>query len=61
VAIPYVEIVHWLHQILQLQDSDLVRIVRQYELDDLTQFQARDGKIDPIVGRDPRSARSSTS
>jgi type VI secretion system protein VasG len=30
---PYVELVHWMHQILQLQDSDLVRIVRQYELD----------------------------
>ncbi|MGP1254701.1 MAG: type VI secretion system ATPase TssH [Kiloniellales bacterium] len=30
---PYVEIVHWLHQILQLQDSDLHRIARHYELD----------------------------
>jgi type VI secretion system protein VasG len=30
---PYVEMVHWLHQILQLQDSDLHRIVRHYELD----------------------------
>lgn len=40
---PYVEVVHWLHQILQLQDSDLHRIARHYELDagklanDLTQ------------------------
>ena len=25
---PYVELVHWLHQILQLQDSDLHRIVK---------------------------------
>ncbi|MDR6425331.1 type VI secretion system protein VasG [Variovorax paradoxus] len=25
----YVELVHWLHQILQLQDSDLLRIVRR--------------------------------
>ena len=25
---PYVELVHWLHQILQLPDSDLHRIVR---------------------------------
>jgi len=30
---PYVELVHWLHQILQVQDSDLLRIVRHYELD----------------------------
>jgi type VI secretion system protein VasG len=29
----YVELVHWLHQILQVQDSDLVRIIRHYELD----------------------------
>jgi type VI secretion system protein VasG len=30
---PYVELVHWLQQILQTQDSDLHRIVRHYELD----------------------------
>ena len=30
---PYVELSHWMHQILQLQDSDLVRIIRQYDLD----------------------------
>ena len=30
---PYVELVHWLHQILQLQDSDLHRIIRHFELD----------------------------
>ncbi|HEX8593005.1 MAG TPA: type VI secretion system ATPase TssH [Pseudomonas sp.] len=30
---PYVELVHWLYQILQLQDSDLTRIIKQYELD----------------------------
>jgi type VI secretion system protein VasG len=30
---PYVELVHWLQQILQLQDSDLHRIVRQFNLD----------------------------
>ena len=28
-----VEIVHWLAQILQLQDSDVVRIIRHYEID----------------------------
>ncbi len=30
---PYVELAHWLHQILQTQDSDLHRIVRHFDLD----------------------------
>ena len=30
---PYVELVHWLAQILQTQDSDLHRIVRHFNLD----------------------------
>ena len=30
---PYVEIVHWLHQILQGQDSDLHRIIAHFEMD----------------------------
>ncbi|WP_233235297.1 type VI secretion system ATPase TssH [Bordetella sp. LUAb4] len=30
---PYVELVHWLHQILQLSDSDLHRIVRHAGID----------------------------
>ena len=30
---PYVELIHWVHQILQLQDSDLHRLIRHYELD----------------------------
>ncbi|MDL2354013.1 MAG: type VI secretion system ATPase TssH [Pseudomonadota bacterium] len=30
---PYVELVHWIHQLLQLQDSDLHRLIRHYELD----------------------------
>ncbi len=29
---PYVEIVHWLHQILQLPDSDMHRIIQQFNL-----------------------------
>ncbi|MGZ8161215.1 MAG: type VI secretion system ATPase TssH, partial [Methylobacter sp.] len=29
---PYVELTHWLHQILQLQDSDLHRIIKRFEL-----------------------------
>jgi type VI secretion system protein VasG len=44
---PYVELAHWLHQLLQLQDSDLHRIVREFALDpgrlarDLTEFLDR--------------------
>jgi type VI secretion system protein VasG len=30
---PYVELVHWLQQILQAQDSDLHRIIRHFEID----------------------------
>ncbi|MBD8496338.1 type VI secretion system ATPase TssH [Pseudomonas syringae] len=30
---PYVELSHWLHQLLQLQDSDLHRILRQFNVD----------------------------
>jgi type VI secretion system protein VasG len=30
---PYVELVHWLHQLLQLPDSDLHRIVRHADID----------------------------
>ena len=29
---PYVELVHWLHMVLQLQDSDLHHVVRHYDL-----------------------------
>ena len=29
---PYVELVHWMHQILQLQDSDLHRAIRAFDL-----------------------------
>lgn len=30
---PYVELAHWLHQLLQLTDSDLHRIIRQFNLE----------------------------
>ncbi len=30
---PYVEVVHWVHQILNGQDSDLHRIIQHYDLD----------------------------
>jgi len=30
---PYVELIHWLHQILQLQDSDIHQIIKQFNID----------------------------
>ena len=30
---PYVELVHWIHQILQLQDSDVHRIIKQFNIE----------------------------
>src|SRR5215510_2565898 len=30
---PYVETVHWLHQLLQQQDSDVLRIIKHFGLD----------------------------
>jgi type VI secretion system protein VasG len=30
---PYVELVHWLHQLVQLPDSDLHRIIKHFQLD----------------------------
>ncbi len=51
---PYVELVHWLHQILQNQDSDLHRIIRQFDLD-----PARLAKdFTDALDRLPRGSRS---
>ncbi|MFA1286390.1 type VI secretion system ATPase TssH [Xanthomonas axonopodis pv. nakataecorchori] len=33
---PYVELVHWLHQLLQLQDSDLHRVIKHFQLNPST-------------------------
>ncbi len=33
---PYVELVHWVHQILQLQDSDLHRILKEFDVNAAT-------------------------
>jgi len=52
----YVEPLHWIHQILQLQDSDLARIVRHYELD--AAALARD--LSAALERLPRGAASVT-
>ena len=51
---PYVELVHWMHQILQLQDSDLLRLMKHYELDAAT--LARD--LTAALDRLPRGSTS---
>jgi type VI secretion system protein VasG len=53
---PYVELVHWIHQILQLQNSDLHRIIAAYELN-----PARLAKdVTEALDRLPRGATSIT-
>jgi type VI secretion system protein VasG len=51
---PYVELVHWIQQILQTPDSDLLRIVRHFELD--SSRLARD--VTESLDRLPRGASS---
>jgi len=51
---PYVELVHWVQQILQTQDSDLHRIVRRFEID--ASRLARD--VTEALDRLPRGATS---
>ena len=51
---PYVEVVHWLHQILQTQNSDLHCIVRAFAID--PGKLARD--VTEALDRLPRGATS---
>ncbi len=53
---PYVELQHWLYQILNNQDSDLHRIVRHYGLD----AAALTGDLTASLDRLPRGASSVT-
>ena len=53
---PYVEMVHWLHQILQLQDSDLLRLMQHFDLDQAV--LARD--LTAALDRLPRGATAVT-
>lgn len=53
---PYVEIVHWLHQVLQLPDSDLHRVIRHADIDPAV--LARD--LTDALDRLPRGASSVT-
>jgi type VI secretion system protein VasG len=51
---PYVELVHWLQQIMQTPDSDLHRIIKRFELD--TSRLAKD--VTEALDRLPRGATS---
>ncbi len=51
---PYVELVHWFHQILQLQDSDLHRIIKHFELNPATLARDFTDALDKL----PRGASS---
>ena len=53
---PYVELVHWLQQILQLTDSDLLRLIRHYDIDPAV--LARD--LTAALDRLPRGSTSVT-
>ncbi|MCQ9427267.1 type VI secretion system ATPase TssH [Pseudomonas sp. LJDD11] len=53
---PYVELAHWLHQLLQLQDSDLHRIIRQFNVEPAR--LARD--LTDALDRLPRGSTSIT-
>src|SRR3979409_2334034 len=53
---PYVELQHWLAQILNAQDSDLHRIVKQYALDASPLASALPAALDRL----PRGASSVT-
>src|SRR5476651_2593735 len=53
---PYVELSHWLHQLLQLQDSDLHRLIRQFNLEPAR--LARD--LTDALDRLPRGSTSIT-
>jgi hypothetical protein len=56
---PYVELEHWLQQILQTQDSDVQRIVKYFELD--PSRLAKDATISTALRRARRFRLSSAS
>ncbi|MGA8479736.1 MAG: type VI secretion system ATPase TssH [Chthoniobacterales bacterium] len=49
---PYVELVHWVHQILQAPDNDFHRIIRHFELDPARVASELTGALDKL----PRGA-----
>lgn len=53
---PYVEVVHWLNQILALPDSDLARLIKHYDLDPARLAQDFTAALDRL----PRGSTSIT-
>lgn len=51
---PYVELVHWIQQLLQLEDSDLRHIIRHFELDESRLAKDVTASLDSL----PRGATS---
>ena len=51
---PEVELVHWIHQILQLQDTDLLRIIRHFDCDLAKVAQGLTDSLEQL----PRGARA---
>src|SRR5262249_21757330 len=49
---PYVELVHWYHQVLQLQDSDLPRILKEFDVNAATLAKELTAALDRL----PRGA-----
>ena len=54
---PYVELVHWINQIMQLQDSDLHRIIRAFNVNPAKLATDLTGALDRL----PRGATAVTS
>src|SRR5438874_13538163 len=53
---PYVELVHWVNQIMQLQDSDLHRIIRAFNVNPAKLATDLTAALDPL----PRGATAVT-
>ena len=53
---PYVELVHWFHQILQLQDSDLHRVIQHFSIEPARLVKDLTENLDKL----PRGATSIT-
>ncbi|HHJ17833.1 MAG TPA: type VI secretion system ATPase TssH [Gammaproteobacteria bacterium] len=51
---PYVELVHWLHQILQVRDSDLHHIIKQFDINPSTLVKDMTDALDTL----PRGSTS---
>ena len=58
---PYVELVHWFHQILQLQDSDLHKIIKHFQIDPARLVKDLTENLDKLPRGDNRAGTGSAS